>query len=363
MTFYRNDLDITLEDLNDHVNAESGEVSDVASQEIAFHLTDDEPTIVIGGRELPATERGRDAFASWLGVPGPFTKRLREAGPDLEQTVLTGLLQRSSGSAAAVQWTDVGVLDVRDPGSKPIPLARIVNVASRVLGNEKAPVQRLIDTPSEFSFDVHVPFDNRAGSVGGDLDSQVELPEALHDRSYLPANTRQVGDVTAGGLRIGYDRKHNLAPFVQPWMFRLICTNGMETTDNGLRVEARGASVDDVLAELQAAGERAFSRVDAQIRHFYDLRNTPVANPEREITRLARERGIPARSTAALMNLVPTEALPDNPTMFDVTNLVTNLANSGAMIRDGGRLLLERAGGSVIADHEARCAHCRSALA
>ncbi len=51
--------------------------------------------------------------------------------------------------------------------------------------------------------------------------------------------------------------------------------------------------------------------------------------------------------------------MPDDPSMFDVVNLVTNFANSPAVRNDGGRLLLERAGGSVVTDHATRCGHCQ----
>lgn len=358
----RPDTNATLADLRESLSSDGMETLEVPSQEIRLALTEDTPTIAVGNREVPANTRSVVALGNWLGVPESFLKRIhKDAGPDLSQHLLSSLLQRTSGSAAAITLNDLGISDVRDPGQRPVPVIRIVNTAVRVLGDERSPVQRLVDEPGEFSFDVHVPFDAKRGVVGDG--QKVDIPEGLRGRSYtshLPANRRQVGDVTAGGLRFGYDRKRNLAPWVQPWMMRLVCTNGMETADQGLRVDARGASVDDVLAELEAAAERAFSRVENQIKHFYDLRNTPVENPERVLRRIGRERGIPDRSLNRLLDLAPTDALPDSPTMFDLINLVTNLANDPSVRRDGGRLLLERAGGAEVAEHVARCAHCDS---
>lgn len=358
----RSNASTTLASLRETLSSDGTETVEVASQEIRLNLTGDTPTIAVGRREVPGNTRAITALGAWLNVPESFLKRVhKEAGADLTQTLLSTLLERTSGSAAAVTLSDLGISDIRDPGQRPVPVTRIVNTAARVLGDDQSVIQRLVDEPGEFSFDVHVPFSGKRGVFG---DGQtVDIPDGLRDRPYtahIASNKRKVGDVTAGGLRFGYDRKRNLAPWVQPWMMRLVCTNGMETADHGLRVDARGASVDDVLNELEQAAERAFSRVENQIRHFYDLRNQAVENPERVIRRIGRERGIPDRSIARLLDLAPTDALPDRPTMFDIVNLVTNLANDPSVRRDGGRLLLERAGGAEVSDHVARCAHCDS---
>lgn len=357
---YRQTGGVTLADARDRLAQDAGETLQVASSEIAVSLGGEETdSIRVGTREVPATDRSLLALSGWLDVPDPFMKRvLKDVGRDFAQDLLSTLLTRTSGSAAAVTLTDEGISEVRDPGQQPISPVRILSVAERVLGTAEATIQRLVDQPNEFSFDVHVPFDYDEG-VGGDPSETVELPEDLLTRPWVPRG-RQVGDVTAGGLRFGYDRKRNLAPWVQPWMFRLICTNGMETTDEGLRVDARGASADDVIANLQAVAQTAFGRIENQIRHFYDLRSTPVENPERRLRQIARERSIPDRTLIALMDEVRGEGFPDSPTEFDIVNLVTNFANSPNMRREGGRLLLERAGGAEIADHIIRCGHCHA---
>jgi hypothetical protein len=271
---------------------------------------------------------------------------------------MNAMLRVSQDSVARIRMGDGGVAEVREAGRNPIDPVNLVTIAQRVLKHDDAPVQRVI-RGNDFGFDVHVPFDSSTG-VGGDPDSQVAMPESLRGYSWnskTPISTNaRVGDVTAGGLRFGVDLKHGLTPWVQPWMFRLACTNGMETTDEGLRVEGRGQSVEEVMAQLEIEAERAFSRVERSIEHFYNLRSQPVENPERVLRRLAEERGIPTRSLGRLETLAPTL---EAPTMFDITNLVTNLANSPSMRNDGGRLILERAGGAVINDEAIRCEHCQ----
>ena len=335
---------LTLAGLLDQIGSQSTGVrtADVATREIEFHLDANQANFRIGADEVPATRAGVLAFGDLLGVPSSFLNRVAtELGGRGPQFLLTELLQLYPKSALTVTYGPGGVSKVAEAGRHLIDAERIVSVATRVLGTDAAPVTRIIDTSQEFAFDVRVPEDFDRG-VGGD---------------------RQVGDITAGGVRLSYNRKRNLAPAVQPYLYRLACTNGMSHLDPGLKVDARGLDVDTVLSELEAAAERAFSRVEDQIRAFYDLREQRVEHPERALLAIAAERKIPERTTTRLLRLASSDALPDDPSMFDIVNLVTNTANDGAIHNDGGRLILENAGGALVAAHEARCAHCQHRVA
>jgi hypothetical protein len=355
----------TTADLKDQMRSEESDLitETIPLHDLSFHLDGaDVASVKIGKKEVPVGTKGIQAFGDFVGIPSPFFKRVgKEWGLDAQQYLLEKAYTAYPGSAVTIKHGEAQVAGVFEPGREPLDPTRLITVAEKVLGTSEGVVQRVVNDPGEFSFDVHVPFNYDRG-LGGDPDHLLDLPEGLETRAWIePArggNGKQVGDVTAGGLRLGVDLKRGLAPWVQPWMMRLICTNGMETTDPGLKVDARGQSVDDVLAEVEAMAQRAFSRVESQIEHFYRLREQKVANPERAIRAIARERGIPNRSMTALMDLAAGEGLPDDPSMFDVVNLVTNLANDPRVRNDGGRLLLERAGGAVINDEAARCGHC-----
>lgn len=366
-TFIRPDQGLTLASLEERLSeARSGtSTHDVPLSGVHFALTGNQSVIRLGDEEVPATEGGLEAFGSFLGVPSAFLARVGKTDLELQEVIMNGLLNHVGVSAASVRYGEGGVSGVFEAGKAPLDPRRLIAVASKVLGTEDAPIQRLVDTQAEFAFDTHVPFTHDEG-VGGDATSLVEVPEDLLSYSWtthLPVRDgARVGDLTAGGLRFGVDLKRGLAPSVQPFTFRLACTNGMEHTDTGLKVDARGLSVEEVLADLEVQAERAFSRVESQIEHFYRMRDQPVENPEREIIRLANERGLPQRSVTRLLEAAPTEALPDDPTRFDVVNLITNLANSPAMRNDGGRMLLERAGGSIVSDDAVRCGHCHARI-
>lgn len=348
-TFVRTSTDLDLNRLASEMRKERGDVLrvDVPMHDVEFHLDADEPTIKLGNRELPATEGTKQAFGDLLDVPKAFLKRLDKSVPskvtnDMLDALFTGYGGSQGLTFHLANQGEGGVMGIYTPGKEPLDPTRLVEVAGRVLGDTASPVERLVNTRSEFSLDVRVPETSKVG-VGGDFKTK--------------RDGTKVGDITAGGIRLGVNLKQNLAPWVEPWTYRLWCTNGMGHTDTGLRIDARGQSWEETLAEFEQVAERAFSRVEEQIEHFYNLREQRVKNPERALRAIAREQGLPARSVNAMMDLIPTE-VPENATMFDVVNLVTNFANSPSVINDGGRLLLERAGGNVVSEEARRCNRC-----
>lgn len=339
MTLLRDLPNHTLGTLKDHLadTRRGGQTQDIPLSQIELKLDAAEPTIVLAQHEVRATRDGLAAFGGWMGIKPKFVIEVKDRlGDEGAQWLLERWLETTAASAATFTFTDAGIREVQDVGRRLIDPLSMVDVASKVMGGDSAEIARLVDEPAAFSFDARV--DESSRHIGGD-----------------PA----VGDVTASGLRMDYNRKRNLAPTVWPYLYRLICTNGWVCYDPGLKLDTRGDTVEEVLAALEHVAELAFSRNQAQIEHLYSLREVRVDNPERELRRLAREQRIPDRSATALLDLAASDALSDTPTMFELTNLVTNLANSPAITNDGGRLILERAGGSIIRDQAARCGHCR----
>lgn len=345
----------TLRGLADQLNSGDGKTVTVAATEVKVNLTDeDRAEIDLGkkGGTVLADTRAVIALGDFLKVPTPYIKRINKQDPELTQTTLRRLLTKTGDSALSVQLREGRIERITEAGKRHIQPFEIVEKTANVLDWD-AELARLVNEPHEFSFDVMVP-DGFDRGIGGDKNVTLLDPgtESRPER-------KQVGDITKGGVRVGFDIKHNLAPFAQPWWMRLWCTNGMESRDDGLKIDARGLDVDDVLAEFENVCARAFNRVEEEIKHYYDLRSIKVENPERELRRIAIEGDLSDRALVALVNLAPSTALPDSPTMFDVVNLVTNLANSPSVRRDGGRQLLESVGGGVINDHAARCGHCK----
>lgn len=359
----RPDLETTLGTLSAEMVGGSGDVSrhDLSLDKIEVHADSDTPVIKIDTVEVPMTPKGMASLADYLKVPTSFFDRLGSAGGVEEQAHLVKVfLDNSRGETVRVGYTEGGLVSLTEPRDI-ITASHLIPIAARVLGDD-APVVRVVDTNQTFGLDATVSLTAERG-VGGDRTATTTLPEEVLRQSWVSGAgitaDSQVGDLTTAGVRIGLDVKRGLAPTVQPYFMRLACTNGMETVDLGQKIDARGLSFDEVLEEFGAMCERAFSQAEAGINHFYDLREQRVDNPERVLRQVARERGLPNRSLNHLLDLAPTDALPDDPSMFDVVNLVTNLANNTSLVRnDGGRQLLEQVGGGVVGDSAARCNHC-----
>jgi hypothetical protein len=334
----------TLYDLRDTLD-DGHTAHNVTNAGFHLDLTSSDPSITLRTADdteiaFRANRETLDQIGMWADVPQAFLRRL---DPDQQEFLLSSLLTRTPASAVVnVLPDDMGIASITDARTAVIDPRRIVDVALKTLPREADVVESHI-TPKLVQFDAVVP-ENFDRGIGGDP---------------------RVGDITRGGLRFSRDVQHNLAPGVQPFFYRLVCTNGMETVDEGLRVDGRGQSVEQVLAELEIAAERAFSGVEAEIAAFYELRTHRLDNPERTLVARAREASLPARTVADLVARVPSITEDDgSSTEFAIVNLITNAANNPSIHnRLSIRRNFEQIGGSLVTSHTDRCGHCQSPLA
>lgn len=341
MGLYLRDLpDITLADIADELNSDSDQWGGVTN-EAAMRVDGDRLTLAFGGHEVPATADGIEQLASFLDVPRGFATRL---DPDLKANLFTELMRRNPANVT-FRYDDSGVHEVYQPDRTRLEPAQIVDTAIRVMTPD-AQIVEWHSNPDELFIDVMVP-ENFDRGIGGDL---------------------EVGDTTRGGLRFFQNRKQNLAPNVNSFLYRLICTNGMVVPQAANAVDARGQSVEEVLAELERAAERAFSEVEEQIEHFYAMREQRIeGDVTQAVIQVAAERGLPTRTAMTLATRVPDlldpETLGHEVSMFDVVNLITNQANDPAIRhRQGPRRTLEMAGGRLVQEVRDRCHSCHQTL-
>lgn len=311
------------------------------------HLTEATPFIELeqpGGSnvEVPVTATGMEQIATYMGIPTKFIERVGEDDPELRQIILERRFARDIKNVALTYVPDEGITEVYNPNQQRVQpralLTRVMNVM-----DPASQVVELVNTPDFFRLDT-VVHEAAGFGIGGD---------------------RAVNDITAGGLRVEYDRGKNHAPSVSKLLFRLACTNGYERYDEGLKIDIRGATVEQILAEVESAAQRAFSQVEAEIAAFYDLRNQPIeGDVTQRVVRIAAEQGLPDRMAHTLATRVP-EITDERggATMFDVVNLITNAANEPSIRRSPARSrALERVGGAMIGEHTDRCTHCQQRL-
>lgn len=332
----------TLTEFADRVN-DTSESSQVAGSDISLRLTQDDPIVLVGNVEIPATRDGIEALGRFVNVSPTFLYPSNRVADVEEQEYVLSRRLRRLGDAVSIHHTPSGIEGVYTPGQVPINPRRLVEVAMRVM-DPQSPMIEYHSDASEMYFDTTVPFE---GLTTGD-------PE--------------VGDLTAAGLRFTWNRARNLTPNVEEFMYRLYCTNGMSTRDGSLpRVDARlHDSVEETLNALEDRAREAFSRVEAQIEHFYDLRNQPVqGDVAQALLRMAQENGIPDRTALTLVRDRLPAAIPEGEAanMFHLINIITNEANNPEIRnRRTSRSALEVAGGTVVSEHADRCTHCQSRL-
>lgn len=315
------------------------------SHQVSVRLEDDEPVIVFGEHEVPATRTGLEALGTYFNVPTKFLSRVER---DEQQFILERRIERSEESNLGIRWSSDGISEVIKASSVRLEVGEILDAVIEVMPPDSLVVE-WVNKPDLMFLDTIVPlgFDR---FTGGD---------------------RKVDDITNGGLRFAQDRKHNLAPWVQPFLYRLRCTNGMEIRDNSLKIDARGAEEYQILGDLKVKASQALDGLQHQISSFYDLRKQRLGDDRTGVLhRLVRENDLPARTVVSLEDALPGYLTADfnitgaeEATMFHLVNLLTNGANSPAL--EGSHMArrrLERIGGDVVNDHIARCGFCHSRL-
>lgn len=337
--YMRNLSGTTLEDL--HIRLDRRHITwGGGAHQVTALLDREDKTIQFGEHEVPATGASLDALAKFFGIPGKFFERIT---PEEQNFLLNRRMEHTGGELTLIYDQDEGIKEVRKPGQVVVEPVRLVDAAMRVLPGDSLIIEDWL-TGDDFRFDTIVP-EGFERYIGGDP---------------------QVGDITRGGVRIGQDRKNNTAPWVQGYTYRLACTNGMEIPDHSIKVDARHLDARQIENAFEAEIRRAVDRLESDIQAYYDLRNTEVGgDPTGAVRRIGRERGLPARTLGRLEDMVPAmvSEAGGNPTMFDVVNLITNLANDPSLnVQSTTVRGLQTAGGAVVHEHSTRCGTCHSRI-
>ena len=345
--FLRDTSTLTLDDVRQSWNTNIPQVWTGSIRNLGFNLDAAQPTIRLGtgdAHEVLATRESLDLVAGIYAIPAKFFERLTK--PE-RQYLITSRQSHASDADVTVDYREGdggGMLDVTPAQSQRIRPGQVTDAVSAVLPADSMVTDHW-STPDELRLDVIVPqdFDNGRG-WGGD---------------------KKVGDLTGGGVRVWQDRKHNLAPGVQPFFFRLACTNGMEMRDLGMKIDARGAEVEEILASIRAETRRAYDRVGDDIAAFYDTRSQKIG-PDRtgEFRAMAIEAGLPSRTVSRLEDHLPAALSEEDITdasMFHFINLITNYAN-GLPVGGTSHRQLQRVGGRLIDSHAERCLACHRSI-
>lgn len=315
----------------DDTQSWSGEIAS-----LSMNVTGDNPVIHLPARgEIPFPHYAQQQFASRLKVPRSFYDRIPV---ELRQQTLETLVNRT-GDEVHIDFKNSGVESISDPKKAIIKPSDIIDVALEHFPGESTVVDVLHDA-DVFQLDVLYGDENNDLHIGGDL---------------------EVGDITRGGVRFGYNFKSQAKPWLSPYLYRLMCTNGMETPEMSLKLTAEGNTAQEYLLALSNFTESALGMVRARIDAYYALRSSEIdAEPSLALSRMASAHGLPDSTVRRLVNHLGVS--PAN-TMFDLVNIITNEANNPQIEeKPAQRRKLQRAGGNVVVHQNGFCDNCGSCM-
>lgn len=342
--FMRNPEKLTLKQLTGKLKVDGSTVVTTTS-DISCQLSATDGIIIevpVGKKKVAVTASGgsRDGIvqlADWVGVPPKFLERQDR---DLQVLILNELLSRNAGEVA-VTLTDSAIQRIRDPHTISPTSADLVEAVARVFPATSEVID-FYDTSRMFQADICVPASSKLGA-GGDP---------------------RKGDITRAGIKFGADLQHGKAPYIQPWLYRLVCTNGMEVPDPSLVVTLRGRTVPEIIDEMENLCQVIWGRMDHTIEEFYKLRDQKIEDKTADtvMRRLISEHNLPIRGERFDAVIESATNLED-PTMFDMVNIITHEANNPDLDNNPAqRRRLEVAGGNIMGTYVERCSHCQSRL-
>jgi hypothetical protein len=166
----------------------------------------------------------------------------------------------------------------------------------------------------------------------------------------------KVGDITEGGIRCRYSELLTRAPSIEPYVERLVCTNGMIISDRLSVFDFE--DMDQFIKQLEGSITKAMQFVDSSIRlQLQKANDTPVERGEQAIRHIFTERRLNPR---LLSPAIAALALEDDGTAFGVLQAITRAANDMPYAH---RALLQETGAKEMARLETmHCPTCWSSL-
>ena len=176
---------------------------------------------------------------------------------------------------------------------------------------------------------------------------------------FLAEPPSKKGDISHAGIHVTVNGVVKAAPYV----YTVLCTNGLTATRYGKTIELRrdGTPLDQRLEQIQAGIATSWETARKVLDKFIASDTVKVTNPHAYLLQLMEEAGIGPRDQANLLTRLP--ELPAQPSVYELTSLVTNFAQS--FKRRRGRNRFESFGMDLLVhatSDEHRCSHCHGKL-
>ncbi len=307
-----------------------------------IEFTPDASQMRVGGHDLPLDEQALASVAKYLKIPPAYIKA---CPPDYRAETLTFWRDQHSEADTVVEILGSELISIHSPDLLMLPLVGVAEMLERVFLPDDEVITLIRD---DKTFQVDITADRYS----------IEVPNP--DR--IPGRP-EVGDITAGGVRLLAYPNQVKPPVVSTYLHRLVCTNGMTTDLNRGQIKLKGRTIDEVLTEMEVAANEILGGLDDKLAEYARTAEIPVpGSPLAFAMAIARENNLPVRVRDAVMDSI--NQLPPNASVYDVNQSFTSVANRGVNHRTA--LALQELGGSLAFEADRiiqRCGTCEQLLA
>lgn len=308
----------------------------------------------VGDEFLPWGDRNTQLFATFLKGPG-YKYLLREP-LSWQAAVIKHHTDKYADQESVWYIEGNQIAGVYQPEDKIIPLVKVAEQVADVF----SPYDRASVLYSPDQVEINVTSNVRTVTVPGipgvdsrPMDGTVDHPDGI-----------KVGDLSAGGVRIVIQPgKPERAPFVEEFWERLVCLNGLTRRIAASQINLRGRTVDEILHEMNNVMRVIWDGLEGSSQAILHSAETPIPGAISDFLRVVgRERGINAATILRLQERAA--SLRPNPSVYDVTQIITDMANDeGLPVLT--RRNLQAIGGDLTIDTDRmihRCTQCERPL-
>lgn len=309
-----------------------------------LHIQDDGSVIEFKDREDVALDAlAERALAKHLGVAPTYLER---CPGDLKAANLNYWLRQHKDAQAVLTMTSTGdLIDVYGPEKRVIPIPRVGQIITRVFEPEDE-ITVLHRDEKRFHIDIKT-------------EQHVEVPGDGTD--FRP----EVGDITHGGLRLMIPADLSQEkPSLEPYLYRLVCSNGMSQMSDSAVIHLKGMTVPDILDEIESRAEEILGDLPATLGDYSSLADIPLNGNILQIIRsLGQEHNLSPRVIDKVMDAALQIAPEREPSLYDLAQTFTQVANGS--VAYGTSIALQRLGGHIMElpqQLDNRCGTCAHIL-
>lgn len=301
-----------------------------------IEIADDAGTLTVDGRAFFLDEMAENSLANYLKVNRTY---LAQCPPDLKATNFRYWLDYRENAAVTIESVNGNITGFFRPDAMLLPVMDVAQIISRVF-DEDDEVKDLRRDDERFHIDV----------VSQRHFVDVPNPDRIPGRP-------EVGDITAGGVRILASPNAPVAPSVTAYLHRLVCRNGMTQPQSEGTIRLKGKTVPEVLVEMEQAAQQVLSGLDSKLTNYAQMAQRPIpGNASSFAYQIAREHNIGPRVLNRIMERA--NLLPENASLYDLAQIFTEVANHGVKYRTMTQLQV--LGGLLAFDTEHTLHRCES---